>query len=142
MHSTQELTGRLAVNFQGEKGIDAGGLNEECYLTTNLKLMVHNQVQNEEKHVNNFLSWTQKTFISISFIEELCTFVVITSFQYDTHTHIYLCLYLYILMWGFHSKQSLEVIILTYYMSYYLFFYLLNVFSRIDSAFHFLAKKK
>ncbi|KAK1275953.1 E3 ubiquitin-protein ligase UPL2 [Acorus gramineus] len=31
MHSTQDLKGRLTVNFQGEEGIDAGGLTREWY---------------------------------------------------------------------------------------------------------------
>ncbi|XP_031479304.1 E3 ubiquitin-protein ligase UPL1-like [Nymphaea colorata] len=31
MRSTQELKGRLTVNFQGEEGIDAGGLTREWY---------------------------------------------------------------------------------------------------------------
>ncbi|GFZ10082.1 LOW protein: E3 ubiquitin ligase-like protein [Actinidia rufa] len=32
MKSTQDLKGRLTVNFQGEEGIDAGGLTREWYL--------------------------------------------------------------------------------------------------------------
>ena len=32
MRSAEELRGRLQVNFQGEEGIDAGGLTREWYL--------------------------------------------------------------------------------------------------------------
>ena len=32
MRTAEELRGRLQVNFQGEEGIDAGGLTREWYL--------------------------------------------------------------------------------------------------------------
>ena len=32
MRTAEELRGRLQVNFQGEEGIDAGGLTREWYM--------------------------------------------------------------------------------------------------------------